>query len=49
MMNLEWDGVGLGLITTFNLRGLVRKPDENSHMRIIRLTLIDTRFLVPPQ
>ena len=39
----------LGLITTFNLRGLVRKPDENSHMRIIRLTLIDTRFLVPPQ
>ena len=38
----------LGLITTFNLRGLVRKPDENSHVRITRLTLIDTSFLVPP-
>ena len=29
----------LGLITTFNLRGLVRKPDENSHVRIRRLTM----------
>ena len=44
-----WPFLLLGLITTFSLRGLVRKPDENSHMRIRRLTLIDTRFLVPPQ
>ena len=34
-----WPFLLLGLITTFNLRGLVRKPDENSHVRIRRLTI----------